>query len=229
MNSAFLPGKQQTTFYLLFLIASPLVNLLVNSLVYEDFHREALRGIHRFSLLHWFLESSGFLLGLLLVLLGLNLIQTYHQHHRASRRSLLIFGLYSTLYFLLNLLTVTYGIFAFKVQSLFLLLITSCTYVSMNIIFLFWYWYVDYPSQVRHLSHSHLPTELVFPTENSSPNQLPSFIDYLYFTILSSNTLGPPENHSASGEKAKLLLLTHSTIMLILLVVFISRAINTLA
>jgi hypothetical protein len=53
-------------------------------------------------------------------------------------------------------------------------------------------------------------------------------LDYLYFTVLTSNTLGPPENHSPAGQKAKLLVLLHSVVMLIVLVIFVSRAINTL-
>jgi hypothetical protein len=53
-------------------------------------------------------------------------------------------------------------------------------------------------------------------------------LDYLYFTVMTSNTMGPPENHSVVGNKAKILQLLQSSAMLILLVIVVSRAINTL-
>jgi hypothetical protein len=46
---------------------------------------------------------------------------------------------------------------------------------------------------------------------------------------MTSNTLGAPENHSPVGTKVKLIQLLHSTLMLVLLVIVISRAVNTLS
>lgn len=225
-----LPTKGQNLFYILILIASPIINLLVNSLVYTDLRMISLRGAHSFGLFNWFLGLSGFLLGCVLILLGVNLAHTLlASHQRHTRKSLLAFGLVSSLYLLSNLLTISYGILEFKVQSLFLLLVSVCVYVSLNIIFLFWYWYVDYPSQIRRLHHPESPAEISFPrTANRDQGWAPNVLDYLYFTILTSNTLGPPENHSPSGQKAKVVVLFHSIIMLVVLVIFVSRAINTL-
>jgi hypothetical protein len=45
---------------------------------------------------------------------------------------------------------------------------------------------------------------------------------------MTSNTLGPPENHSPSGSRVKVLQLLHSSLMLVLLGILISRAVNTL-
>lgn len=226
-----LPTREQNLFYTLILIASPLLNLFVNSVVYTDFRLISLRGSHEFGFFNWVFAISGFLLGGLLLLLGVNLaFNLVARHQRHTRRSLLAFGLFASLYLILNLLTISYGIFAFKVQSLFLLFISICVYVSLNINLFFWYWFIDYPSQIRRLRHPESSTEITFP---AGPQQqhgwLPNGLDYLYFTILISNTLGPPENYSASGQKAKLVVLLHSVLMLVVLVIFISRAINTLA
>lgn len=225
-----LPTKEQNLFYILILIGSPIINLLVSSLVYTDFRMISLRENHSFGLFNWFFASSSFLLGGVLVLLGVNLAHTLLVHHqRHSRKSLLAFGLVSSLYLLINLLTISYGILEFKVQSLFLLLVSICVYISLNIIFLFWYWYVDYPTQIRRLHHSESSPEICFPFPAHSQNRwVPNVLDYLYFTVLTSNTLGPPENHSPAGQKAKLVVLLHSVVMLIVLVIFVSRAINTL-
>lgn len=163
-------------------------------------------------------------------MLGINLAHALLARQRKTRKSLFLFGLASSLYSSLNLLTISYGIFVFKVQSLFLLIVSICSYLSLNIIFLFWYWYVDYPSQIRRLQHPESTPELCFPGNTEHAHAwLPSFWDYLYFAILTSNTLGPPENHSPAGRKARLVVALHSLVMLIVLVIFVSRAINTLS
>ena len=104
-------------------------------------------------------------------------------------------------------------------------------YCSLNLIFLFWYWFIDYPGQVRHLHHPQHLCQIIFPREavSADGHWLPGCLDYLYFTVMTSNTLGAPENHSPVGTKVKLIQLLHSTLMLVLLVIVISRAVNTLS
>ncbi len=224
-----LPTRDQNIFYILALIACPLINLGLNSLVFTDFRLIALKGTHSFGLFNWVLGLSSLLLGLVVILLGINLEHTLQSRQRKTRKSLLIFGIASSLYLFTNLLTIIYGIFEFKIQSMFLLIVSICVYVSLSITFVFWYWYLDYPSQLRRIHHPESTPEICFP-DNMAKEQgwLPSFWDYLYFVILTSNTLGPPENHSPAGRKAKVVVLLHSVVMLIVLVIFISHAINTL-
>lgn len=212
------------------LVLSPILNLAVNVLAYRDMRRSSELGLHSFSVLNLVSEISGAVLGALVALMGLNLIFVFLRRHRHIRRTLLLFGIFSSFYLLLNLYTVLDGIFAFKVQSLPLLLISFGIYLSFNIVFLFWYWYLDYPSQVRRLHHPKDPVQIVFPATTTSPqgSRVPTFLDYLYFTVMVSNTLGPPENHSPSGSAGKVVQVIHSTLMLVLLVIFVSRAINTL-
>jgi hypothetical protein len=45
---------------------------------------------------------------------------------------------------------------------------------------------------------------------------------------MTSNTLGAPENHSPVGSRLKSIQLLHSSLMLVLLVIVISRAVNTM-
>lgn len=224
-----LPSRDQNVFYILALIASPLINLGVNSLVYTDFRLIALKGTHSFGIFHWFFGLSGFLLGCMVILLGINLEHALLARHRQTRKSLLVFGIFSSLYLLSNLLTISYGIFEFKLQSLFLLIVSICVYIALNVNLVFWYWYLDYPSQLRRIHHPESIPEICFPDSVAKDQRwLPGFWDYLYFVILTSNTLGPPENHSPAGRKARIVVLFHSIVMLIVLVIFISRAINTL-
>lgn len=222
-----LPSKEQNLFYILSLIASPLLNLGVNYLVYGDARHAGHKIKAFFPLVHHALGLSGFLLGLILVLLGINIAQTLMLRHRRARRSLLVFGALSSLYFALTMLTISYGIYVFDIQSYLLLIISIGVYISVNIIFLFWYWYIDYPSQIKALRHDNSARQIEFP--EYSNGSLPGFLDYLYFTVISSNTLGSPENHSPRGQRAKSILMLHSLTMMILLVIFVSRAINTLS
>ncbi len=104
-------------------------------------------------------------------------------------------------------------------------------YCSLNLIFLFWYWFIDYPGQLRHLGEPEYLCEIIFPREAVRANSrwLPGLLDYLYFTVITSNTLAAPENHSPVGARVKLIQLLHSSLMLVLLVIVISRAVNTLS
>ena len=227
-----LPTRGQNLFYILFLVLSPVLNASINLFAFEDFRHLSKQGAHhQFDFLNSLSEVSGQLFGAMLVLLGLNLIFALQRRHRRIRDSLLLFGVFSSLYLLLNLITVSYGIFVFKVQSGDLLAISAAIYGSLNIVFLFWYWYFDYPDQIKHLHHPDHPCQIAFPIgrANHHGGWVPNFLDYLYLTIMVSNTLGPPENHSPIGDQVKVVQLIHSTTMLVLLVIFVSRAINTLA
>jgi hypothetical protein len=76
----------------------------------------SLRGAHEFGLYNWIFGASSFLLGSVLFFLGINLAHTLLVRHKGHiRKCLFAFGLISTLYLIINLLTVSYGIFAFKV------------------------------------------------------------------------------------------------------------------
>jgi hypothetical protein len=226
-----LPSREQNLFFILILIASPIINLLVNSIVYTDFRIISLKGAHSFGLFNWLFGLYSFLFGCVLILLGINLAHTLlARQQRHTRKSLLVFGLFASLYLLINLMTISHGILDFKVQSLFLLLVSICVYISLTVTFVFWYWYVDYPSQVRRLNHPESTPEICFPSNShNGSGWVPNILDYLYFTVLTGNTLGPPENHSPAGRKAKTVVLLHSLVMLIVLVIFVSRAINTLS
>ena len=98
-----LPTRGQNSFYLFFLILSPILGLTVNTVLLEDFRRNAHTAIHGLSSLNWLLEISGFLFGSVLVLLGLNITLLGLRHQRRIRHSLLLFGLFSTLYLAINL------------------------------------------------------------------------------------------------------------------------------
>jgi hypothetical protein len=98
------------------------------------------------------------------------------------------------------------------------------------LIFFFWYWFIDYPEQLRHLSDSTDLPDILFPEQSGDlvARWKPHPIDYLFFTILCSNTLGPPECHLIFGRRTKLLQIGHTITTLLVFLVLVARAINTL-
>ena len=98
-------------------------------------------------------------------------------------------------------MTITAGIYSFKLGSFYLLVIALGLYCSLNLIFLFWYWFIDYPGQVLHLHQPQHLCQIIFPREAVSANAswLPGCLDYLYFTVMTSNTLGAAGDRDLTG------------------------------
>jgi hypothetical protein len=223
-----LPRPAQNAAYLAVLAAAPLINLAISINCFDRFRTISKQQL---PINQWIFSLSEFVLAGILALFAINLLRTLLLGHRQIRKTLLVFGILSTLDLLLNIATITAGIHSFKIGSYYLLLVAFGLYCSLNLIFLFWYWFIDYPGQVRHLGQPEHLCEIIFPREavRADARWLPELLDYLYFTVITSNTLGAPENHSPVGARVKLIQLLHSSLMLVLLVIVISRAVNTLS
>ena len=79
------------------------------------------------------------------------------------------------------------------------------------------------------------PPGVLFPEEafeglvHGTNHWSPGFIDYLFFAMVASNTLGAPEGHGVLGPRLKLAHLVHSLCMTGIFIVIVARAINTLS
>ena len=140
-----------------------------------------------------------------------------------------------------NLLSENIAIYRLNLSSYTLLIDALMLYLSINLTFLFWYWFVDNPPRRlgalwEQSSSAALTTPygIVFPEETLERDVLrsgrwqPEFMDYAYFTILSSNCFGPPEGHLLVGRPIKVLHSVHSLAMITVFIVILARAINTL-
>ncbi|MEB3208825.1 MAG: hypothetical protein VKK63_07900 [Synechococcus sp.] len=140
-----------------------------------------------------------------------------------------------------NLLSESIAIYRLNLSSYTLLMDALMLYLGISLIFLFWYWFIDNPP--RHLGALWeqsvsdaltTPYGIVFPEETLERDVLrsdhwqPEFMDYAYFTILSSNCFGPPEGHLLVGRPIKVLHSVHSLAMITVFIVILARAINTL-
>ena len=92
--------------------------------------------------------------------------------HRQIRKILMLFGIFSTLDLLLNLIAITAGIYSFRLGSFCLLLVALGLYCSFDLILLLWCWFIDYPGQVLHLSQSEQLCEIIFPARR--PGLMPA-------------------------------------------------------
>ena len=105
-------------------------------------------------------------------------------------------------------------------------------YLAVSGVFLFWYWFFDAP--LRNRSDGGLPLGLLFPEEDLEERLLgqrswsPGWFDYLFFTVICSNSLGPPEGHAVVGRSLKAIQMLHSLAMVSVFILILARAINTL-
>ena len=224
-----LPGKRDNLIYICLIALVPLINLWISGYIFSYSSRARFSHPELFAQ-HWIFGLSEFVVEGFGILVFVNLATNFFRHHRHLRKTLAVLGVLGTVDLFLNIATLIYGIFHFKIASYVLLLISTGIYISLNLVFLFWYWYVDYPTQIRRLHRPDLGCQILFPSSATAceDHWVPKLIDYLYFTVMTSNTLGPPENHSPNGIQVKVLQLVQSSLMLVLLVIFVSRAVNTL-
>jgi len=159
--------------------------------------------------------------------------------HTPSRRVLRWFGLLATLQFVVNAVAINLALVFAHVGSYTLLMEGIGLYVVIGLIFVFWYWYFDYPLRGQSLgaegsTASGIPPGVLFPEEAveglayGTNRWTPGFIDYLFFAMVASNTFGAPEGHGVLGARLKLAHMVHSLCTTAIFIVIVARAINTL-
>jgi hypothetical protein len=155
-----------------------------------------------------------------------------------ASRELFWLGLIPTLQLTLNLVSVNVTIYRLKIASYELLAESIALYSAINLVFLFWYWYADYPLRGRQVigsGRAGVPLGILFPEEErekflmNTETWIPKPIDYFYFTILSSNCFGSPEGHCVIGSRLKLIQIVHTVFMIFVFIIIVARAINTLS
>jgi len=223
-----LPHHSENLLYILALALSPIGNYLLHMLMLGQY-QTTLGGkqvwLHGAIDISYALFIGGAIPALLILLLRTKI------HRSADVRWLLGgFGIICILDLLLNVVIINLAILDNKSQSYLLLIQAFVLYLSTNLIFFFWYWFIDYPEQLRHLSDPTDLPDILFPEQSGDlvARWKPHPIDYLFFTILCSNTLGPPEGHLIFGRRTKLLQIGHTITTLLVFLVLVARAINTL-
>lgn len=206
------------------LLLAPLTNLAINHTLDHSWHLQSRPQIS-VGPGHWLFDLANELVALIVVLAALWIVQRRRRPGPGARRLLELLGAVTTLQSLLNAALVLIAMSALQLGSMALLLIGAGLYTVLNSIALFWYWCLDHDQFGSGLAVScGRRGGVVFPEGEAGGR----FFDYLYFTVLSSNTLGPPENHQLLGLRFKLLQVLQSSLMLALVVIVVARAINTL-
>ena len=225
--------------YLLALAGSVLIDLLLRLQIVYYYLSQRYKYDISLNVIRNFLQI--FYAALLLVFLYLMLFRwlpSLRQQRPVRRRLLRMLGVVASLQLVTNIISVNITIYRLHIDSYELLAESLALDLAINLVFVFWYWYCDYPLKnnlIKQRGLIYIPQGILFPEEQiedrvlKSDNWVPGPIDYLYFTILSSNCFGSPEGHMLIGKRLKTLQIIHTLFMILVFIIIVARAINTLS
>ncbi|MEI7666165.1 MAG: hypothetical protein WCI65_08975 [Synechococcaceae cyanobacterium ELA263] len=225
--------------YLLALAGSVLIDLLLRLQIVYYYLSQQYKYDISLNVIRDFLQI--FYAALLFIFLYLMLFRwlpSLRQQRPIRRRLLRMLGVVASLQLVTNIISVNITIYRLHIDSYELLAESLALYLAINLVFVFWYWYCDYPLKnnlIKQRGLIYIPQGILFPEEQiedrvlKSDNWLPGPIDYLYFTILSSNCFGSPEGHMLIGKRLKTLQIIHTLFMILVFIIIVARAINTLS
>lgn len=226
--------------YLSALLASVLIGALIRWQLLQHFlNRVIALPSWLVACLYGLMLAYALSLVLFLALLLWAYLPRLRRNAACSRRLLALLGALGSAEVIANLASLNFGIVRLGIASYALLLDGLLLYISVNLSFFFWYWYFDHPlrlisADAHSAEQPRLPLGILFPEEAiedvrfHSADWIPRPIDYLYFTTVSSNCFAAPEGHLLIGSKLKTLQLIHSSSMILVFIVILARAINTL-
>lgn len=224
--------------YLLALLASVLIGILLRlRIIYNYAAQRYVSGIYLDAVRNTLFAFYFALLAAFLLMMLYGLIPGPSRRRLISRKMMRMLGALASLQLVANLISVNVTIYRLKIESYELLLESFALYLSINLCFVFWYWYWDYPLRDAVFGREEtpaIPQGIMFPEEQMeehylhTDNWLPGPVDYFYFTILSSNCFGSPEGHLLIGSRLKLLQVIHTIFMILVFIIIVARAINTL-
>ncbi len=135
----------------------------------------------------------------------------------------LTLGLLSSVIFLVD------SLFHHSANGLSLFRDAAVLWVSNVVMFGVWYWEIDQGGPIRRHVHKMQPTDFLFPQSTVDgelwSNWKPSFVDYLFLAFNTSTAFSPTDTLVMS-RKAKVLMITQSSISLVIVAVLAARAIN---
>jgi hypothetical protein len=234
--------------YLFALLLSSLIDLLLRArLLFDLYLRKGFA--HSFtahSLPAQYLRfSAGIYLlamGVFLIFFLVKVLPIVLRGGNLGRRDVRFIGLLATIQLASNLVAINLAIYLIDIASYELLAESFALYFSINLVFLFWYWFFDYPLRHQRLMLDGIdgkdgiwiPLGILFPEEaleraaSGSGVWAPALVDYVFFTLISSNTFGCPEGHGIIGSRLKWTQIVHTICMTLVFIVIVARAINTL-
>lgn len=169
----------------------------------------------------------------LLVIVGLlaipMLLTVFLGRHAWTRvLSLFITGIL-TLGLLISVVFLVASLFHHAERAAVLFRDAAALWVSNVVMFAVWYWEVDQGGPIRRHIAQMDPIDFVFPQNavksDAYADWMPSFIDYLFLAFNTSTAFSPTDT-LAMSRRAKVLMMTQSSISLVIVAVLAARAIN---
>lgn len=137
-----------------------------------------------------------------------------------------------TLGLVFNVGGLIYSLINQQVQAIFLLFDAALVYISNVLIFMVWYWIVDFNVQETRRKGIKPALSLIFPQNENAYSGYedwhPSLVDFLFLSFNTSSTLGPTDVLILS-HRAKILMMCQVTVSIIILIVLAARAIGILS
>jgi len=229
--------------YLIGLLLSTFIDLLLRArLLFDlDFHKVSSHPLSG-QFLGFLVGSYLFVLSTFLIFFLIRILPSVLRGRNLRRQDVRLLGLLATMQLVSNLFAINLAIYLVDIASYELLAESLALYFSINLIFLFWYWFFDYPLRNQQLlsvgtdgqESKGIPLGILFPEEalerdlSGSTAWTPALVDYVFFTLISSNTFGCPEGHGVIGSRLKWIQVVHTICMILVFIVIVARAINTL-
>ncbi len=135
----------------------------------------------------------------------------------------LTLGLLSSVIFLVD------SLFRHSENGLALFRDAAVLWISNVVMFGVWYWEIDQGGPIRRHIYKVQPKDFLFPQSTVEGDLWskwkPSFVDYLFLAFNTSTAFSPTDTLVMS-RRAKVLMITQSSISLVILAVLAARAIN---
>ena len=172
------------------------------------------------------------MLGLITVLvLPLLIAQTWGRYRLARRIAFVLLGIL-TASLVLRVFFLVATLSGRGESALSVLVDAVLIWVSNVVTFAVWYWEIDGGGPAERTMEAHASEDFLFPQIDQQGGKravgwAPSFLDYLYLAFNTSTAYSPTDTPVLS-RRAKILTATQSALSLVVLLVLVGWAVNTL-
>jgi hypothetical protein len=172
-------------------------------------------------------------LGISVVLVALGLLVWWAGSHMALRRLIVSYATFATIILVASLIRLVLSLPNYGPAQANILLAHALVVWTMTVLtFSIWYWLIDSGWSEEQEGNKNNRPHFVFVQQGNAiagwESWTPRYVDYLHLAYNTSTAFSPTDVSPLSG-RAKLLMMTQSSLSLIVVATVLARAINILA